>query len=397
MLRPRLKLRTAVVLSCVLAIGCYEATRQAPPSDGDGRSGSSGAARSDGGRDEPAPGRDAAPWREPDAARGDVGVPRDDASMTSVLDSETSGPIRPTTESNLRLAFVGDQSLGVYAISVLELIRDEGADLVIHGGDFDYVGEPAAWEQQIDDVLGADFPYFAAVGNHDLPQWSVSGGYQERLVARLSRVADARCDGDYGNASVCTFRGLRFVLSGVGTTTKSDHEAYLEQALQDDAIWRLCVWHKNQHDMQVGGKTDEVGWLAYQVCQEAGAPILTAHEHAYARTYTLNGLGVPEISHGSIGAPDELFFDTGMTAVFLSGLGGHSTRSVNSAPGAWWATIYTGSLQRENGMDVSFSPSVEFGVLFIDFNVDGDPYKARGYFKTITGEIIDRFTMHVPR
>ena len=30
-----------------------------------------------------------------------------------------------------------------------------------------------------------------------------------------------------------------------------------------------------------------------------------------------------------------------------------------------------------------------FGALFIDFNVDGDPKKARGQFKTIAGTVID--------
>ena len=34
-----------------------------------------------------------------------------------------------------------------------------------------------------------------------------------------------------------------------------------------------------------------------------------------------------------------------------------------------------------------------WGALFIEFNVDGDPYKAKAYFKTVAGDIIDEFTL----
>ena len=33
------------------------------------------------------------------------------------------------------------------------------------------------------------------------------------------------------------------------------------------------------------------------------------------------------------------------------------------------------------------------GALFIVFNVDGDPYKAYGYFKNVNGQVIDDFTI----
>src|SRR2546427_11256236 len=40
-------------------------------------------------------------------------------------------------------------------------------------------------------------------------------------------------------------------------------------------------------------------------------------------------------------------------------------------------------------------PGGTFGALFITFNIDGDPYKARGYFKNIDGKIIDTFVIRV--
>jgi hypothetical protein len=33
------------------------------------------------------------------------------------------------------------------------------------------------------------------------------------------------------------------------------------------------------------------------------------------------------------------------------------------------------------------------GALFIEFHVDGDPWKAVGYFKNIAGAVVDTFTV----
>ena len=52
--------------------------------------------------------------------------------------------IQKQTQSipELRVAFIGDQGLGPNAIAVLELIKDEGAQMVLHQGDFDYKDAP---------------------------------------------------------------------------------------------------------------------------------------------------------------------------------------------------------------------------------------------------------------
>jgi len=42
------------------------------------------------------------------------------------------------TDVDFRVAIVGDQGLGPNAIAVLNLIKDEGAQMVLHQGDFDY-------------------------------------------------------------------------------------------------------------------------------------------------------------------------------------------------------------------------------------------------------------------
>ena len=115
-----------------------------------------------------------------------------------------------TTPTNFKVAFIGDQGLGEPAVSVLELIRDEGAGMVLHQGDFDYEDDPDAWGQQISSILGPDYPYFASSGNHDSALWPAS---QAQLQARVDQIAGAACTGNLGVRSACSYNGLFFILS----------------------------------------------------------------------------------------------------------------------------------------------------------------------------------------
>ena len=72
--------------------------------------------------------------------------------------------------AEVTIAFIGDQGRGADAEAVLLLIRDEGADAVVHSGDFDYEDDPAAWDGPITSILGADFSYFASAGNRPATQ-----------------------------------------------------------------------------------------------------------------------------------------------------------------------------------------------------------------------------------
>jgi len=289
--------------------------------------------------------------------------------------------------------FIGDQESPTPATKVLELIQDEGADMVLHQGDFDYGNEPESWDSKITAVLGDDYPYFASVGNHDLTAWS---GYQQKLQERLNRIPGATCTGDLGVKSACHYQGLFFILSGIGLLG-TGHEAFLQEELaQDPSIWSICSWHLNQKALQVGWKEDRVGWGAYETCRQEGAIIATAHEHSYERTKTLSKLIDIETQTVDLTVdllwpePDLLRVAPGSTFVFVSGLGGNSVRhQVRCQPpytypygcNGEWAKIYTSD------------QGATHGALFITFHVDGDPRKAVGYFKNIDNEIVDVFTI----
>ncbi len=308
-----------------------------------------------------------------------VGISAFIAAIVSACDEPNvhgSGLSQPVTA-----AFIGDQGSGDGARAVLQLIKAEGADLVLHQGDFDYKDDPDSWDALITNVLGADFPYFASIGNHDTKRFYDSDGYQAKLKNRLNNIIGAHCVGDLGVQSACTFRGLFFILSGVGTSPDQpddpSHVTFIqEQLAQDRSIWRICSWHKNQRKMQLGEKTDEVGWGPYEACRKGGAIIATGHEHSYARTHLMDGFESLSITSTS----PTLRLDKGKSFAFVSGLGGKGIRNQDQDE-RWWAAEYTSD------------QGANFGALFCTFLVDGKPNRASCYFKDIDGNVADRFSI----
>jgi predicted phosphodiesterase len=339
---------------------------------------------------------------------GDETTPGEDTSSSdaevvdegSALDTEGDGTVPPAgaTQANLKVAFIGDQGASSNTIAVLRQIKSEGAQFVVILGDFDYQSDPDKFDTNLTTGLGADFPVFAAAGNHDVDAWPE---YKKRLETRLAKVAGAKCTGDYGNKMSCNYLGLFFVLSGIGTMgDRTSHEAYIkDQLTTDKSIWRVCAWHKNQHDMQIGGKSDEVGWTAYQLCQNNGALVMTGHEHSYSRTKTLNAVGDKTKGHGAVGEFNRLVVKAGApgnTFVTVSGLGGVDIRdyeATSHADDTWWASWYAinGHLKNGTRLSTASGSGVGYGATFVTFNVDGDPKKARGYFKNLKGVEIDSF------
>ena len=286
--------------------------------------------------------------------------------------------IQKQTQSipELRVAFIGDQGLGPNAIAVLELIKDEGAQMVLHQGDFDYKDDPGKWDRQISDVLGSDFPYFASIGHHDVNAWS---GYQKKLNERLVKNSDAVCNGDLGVKSSCSYRGLFFLLVAPGDyTSNSDYDSFIQKQLNDnDSNWRICSWHNDMKAMQSEVKPNETGWEVYESCKNGGAIIANAHAHSYARSKTLidfeNQIVDPEWSE-----PNKLRVMDGATFTFISGLGG---MPVSGPEHYEWPVKY------------SSEQGATSGALFCTFNAGGQPNKAYCYFKNIDGRIIDEFTI----
>lgn len=285
---------------------------------------------------------------------------------------------------NFKVAFIADQGMGDWSVKVLELIKKEGTNMVLHQGDFDYNDDPEGWDNQINNVLGKDFPYFASIGNHDVNAWQK---YQQKLLERLDRIPEINCHGDLGVKSSCKYHGLFFILSGVGLLG-NEHDNFIQYELDyDDSIWRICSWHLNMKEMQVGSKKDKTGWEVYEECNKGGAIIATGHDHSYARTKTLISME-NQIIDPEWPEPNHLRVKAGSTFVVISGLGGYTTihSQERCLPISYpygckgeWVSIYTSENQ-------SFP-----GALFCIFHVDGKPNNAKCYFKDINGNILDEF------
>ena len=170
-----------------------------------------------------------------------------------------------STEANLKVAFIGDSGYGKNFEGVLQLIKSEGADLVLHQGDFDLVNDPPGFFTRIDRILGPNFPYFISVGNHDVAAW---GGYAQFLKERMTRLNLSPDDPDLSDQKYSlTYKGLRMVFVGENGRNAEFAQFLKSQLPEEDRIWRICSWHKNQTAMQVGGKGDEMGWEVYEICR----------------------------------------------------------------------------------------------------------------------------------
>lgn len=297
------------------------------------------------------------------------------------------GSIPPA--ANLTVAFIGDTGTDEGFTRVLELIRAEGARAVVHLGDAIYDHEtPAQFWGVVDRVLGHDFAYFLAQGNHDLAGWRALAAHAYEhvrpagAVTRAPGFDDPRFDIGFG--------GLSLLLLGQAPRD-DDPRAIATHFARDNHIWKICGWHKNQNTLQVGGKDDEMGWGVYEACRQMGALIVTAHEHSYQRTRTLIDTVDRTVDPGCAD-PARVCVRPGAVPVFVSGLGGRSIRDQERClPTTFpygcnqeWAFIYTSN------------QDARFGALFLTFHHEGDPKKARGYFKNVAGAVVDEFVLVTP-
>jgi len=277
----------------------------------------------------------------------------------------------------VKVAFIGDQGVGSGARSVLELIRDEGTDLLLIQGDLGYDPDTASqWIDNIDSILGENFPVLMVVGNHENYEWP---RYHQWQKDKLGRVNDINCEGEVSVKAYCTYKniGVVQVAPGIvevdGINGNDNYADYITEKLSsDDSNWRICSWHKNMRDMQVGGKGDSTGWGVYQNCLAQGGIAIAGHEHSYSRTYLMSDFQNKQVIHNN----NYMDIGPGSSISIVSGLGGRQPRPQRHG-GDWFASIYTAS-QNANP-----------GSLFCTFTGK----QADCYFKDIAGLVPDSFTL----
>lgn len=331
--------------------------------------------------------------REPGGADADGNDADGSDSSHDAASEALSGEGRPWagvgTDPDLKVAFIGDTTDDSPGFKgVLDLIKNEGAAAVVVGGDMSYSADPTAWWATVEGTLGPTFPVFMAEGNHDASSW---GGYQPKAEAHVKASGAMVDQTKLGNrAYKYTWKGLSMVF--LGEDGDSKYPRFVEERFAGDRqTWKVCTWHKNQKAMQIGGKGDEMGWAVYEACLKAGAIIMTAHEHSYERTKTLTSAANQTVDP-ACGDPKALCLAPGRVPVFVSGLGGNSIRDQERC----LPSTYPYGCKNEWAFIYASNQGAKHGALFIDFTVNGDPKKAHGYFKTISGEVVDEFDITSP-
>jgi len=292
------------------------------------------------------------------------------------------------TDANLKIAFVGDTADGTNWGSVLSLVQAEGAAAVVIEGDMTYDADPPGWWSRTEGVVGTSYPVFLARGNHDDSSWS---GFLAKAANHLGGAT--RTAGPHDAAYKTVFKGLAIGTIKLGDTGTTVNNLFAG----DNHLWRVCSWHQNMAKMQVGGKGDEMGWAVYEACRQQGAIIMSGHEHTYHRTKTMTNTQTQTID-STCSSGSGLCVGPGRTFVNVVGLGGTGIRnqvrctpssttapfpSLNTSDASCpiWAAIYTSD------------QGANYGAQFITFNVGGDPKKATGYFKNISGSTVDTFSV----
>jgi hypothetical protein len=300
------------------------------------------------------------------------------SGTTSSGDGGSSGTATGATPANFKVAFIGDTDQGSEFTSVLKLIKAENAQLVVVQGDLTYDFHSAdSWIKAADAELQSGttkIPYIAAKGNHDW-DWSISNGLGDKLNQKLTDWAITTDDNKPKDVSYSlTYKGLKLVFVGDSGSQTTRATYVKDQLANDKAIWRVCGWHKNMRATNVGDKKDEMSWPIYDNCRAAGAIVAQGHSHTYSRSKTISDDEKLTVDTGC-SDPFALCVGPGKHFFFDSSLGGTGLRDLDDT---YKAKPYFAA-----------SDSANFGALFIEFNVDNDPRKAKGYFKSIDNTIVD--------
>lgn len=295
-------------------------------------------------------------------------------SSGATSSGSTSGGVDGATDPNFKVAFIGDTAAGNDFKAVLALVKREKAQAVMIQGDLTYGGDNAAdWFPVADGELEtAKIPYFVSRGNHDV-DWEKATGLGKGLDDRLAKWAVTPDDAKPSASNYAvTYKGLKMVFVDESETSPTRAEYVKAQLGNDKHIWKICSWHKNMRATNVGPKGNEMGWQIYENCREAGAIVAQGHSHTYSRSKTMTADQALTVD-AACNDPFALCVGPGKHFFFDSSLGGVDQRTLQNTNQPYWASTY----------------AADFGALFIEFNVDGDPKKAKGYFKTVGDVVID--------
>ena len=157
---------------------------------------------------------------------------------------------------------------------------------------------------------------------------------------------------------------------------------------------------------QIGSKQDDTGYGIYDTCRQAGAVIVTAHDHSYARSYLMSNFANFIVDSTS----NELQLSGGKSFVAVVGTGGQTptTADQSLAANKWWYNKkkipiigkkelrpfeigFVFLFKRAKALSQASTPPLRAGALFCNFTNENF---ADCYYKQVDGVIRDTFTIN---
>lgn len=245
------------------------------------------------------------------------------------------------------------------------------------------LGGSGTFIDQVEEIFGKDFPYFATLGDHDLYE---AYSYKQFFDRRLALQPNVHCRGKWGVAQVCTYQGIVLLMMGI-SFKRANYAKFIEKELDrhKEWPWKVCVWHRTSMLFQPGHKQDDMNPIYYDLCRRHGAFIISGHEHEYARTHTMTTFLTPN-KNSVLSDPQGSLVHVGKGTSFavVTGMGGEDSRkwNPNRIREPWWAAVASAQNLKAAHQDI--------GALICEFHVNGDLRQADCQFRN-TQITMDQF------
>lgn len=312
------------------------------------------------------------------------------------------------------VALIGDTGADQMFGSVLHLVANENADVVMINGDLGYNSSPEKWNDRLKSSIDTS-KYFVigTLGNHD-------AGSKDKYLALFDGYRNdnkdlrTKCSGTTGVKEghdiiavdeVCTFGNVSIIASGIGLVLSTTYlENRLEQKLKNvpKENWSLAGYHYTVTSMNPGIKGDENTYKFFDLLRQYGAIGAQAHTHSGMASCPIASpfvRGAEVKCHASFGSDLEARFVAPGIGLFMdSSLGGKEIRNRSRCHSSKEKGCQhlvdlisdEGYTRTDGTIKSDFNP---FGAMFIVFNLDGDPTKALAYYKSVDGKVVFKFNI----
>jgi len=284
---------------------------------------------------------------------------------------------------SLKIGFTGDTSNAKPGhLGNLALILSEKADAYVVAGDMTYSSDNAGWWTVVEGKLGADFPVFVTKGNHDTASWG---------IRQASHTGGAKTQGTVGQNPAMYEFAKNGITVAIGVFDKGQEAALTSMFANVETPYRICVWHYNRANLNVGGKGDDMSVAILEACRMAGGIVISAHGHSAERTKTLTQYApTPTIDTMCANNGPEMCVGPGRGYVGVYGAGGEGLRGQSKCMPTIPASPWTSTACPYWHFINTTNQGANFGTRFIEF---GPNKTGKAYYKYTNGATHDPYTI----